>query len=124
MRRWTLILFAALAALACRETGAAPLPQRWVYASNSLGSDEQVVQLEQIINTAADHGLNGLLLAAGFDSLKLKQPDYFPRLERIKALCKRRGIELIDHSSRPATAAGLGDRNLAEVFQLSMRLSW
>ncbi|NLB96733.1 MAG: hypothetical protein GX785_13615 [Armatimonadetes bacterium] len=116
MRRWAVILFAALAALACREMGAAPLPQRWVYASNSLGSDEQVAQLEQIINTAADHGLNGLLLSAGFDSLGRKQPDYFPRLERIKALCKRRGIELIPILFSAGYGGGvLGyDRNLAE----------
>lgn len=95
---------------------AQPFPDRWVYVSTNLRSDSQLAEVETIVHTAADHGLNGMLLAAGLDRLDLQPPDYFQRLERLKATCQQRGIEIIPI----LFSAGYGgsilahDRNLAE----------
>ncbi len=70
-------------------------PFRWVYASRSLHQDSHVEDLRRIIETAAAHGLNGLVLAAGFDRLDLQPPDYFRRLEQVKRICERDNVELV-----------------------------
>ncbi len=77
------------------EGAAKTYPLRWVYASRSLRQDSHVEDLRQIVETAAAHGLNGLVLAAGFDRLDLQPPDYFRRLEQVKRICERNRVELI-----------------------------
>ncbi|MDH7570807.1 MAG: hypothetical protein QHJ73_14600, partial [Armatimonadota bacterium] len=91
-------------------------PDRWVYASKNLANDAQVAELEAIVNTAADHGLNGLLLSSRWETLDLAPPDFFPRLERVKAVCQRRGVELIPILFSAGYGGGVlaHDRNLAE----------
>jgi len=74
---------------------AAPLSWRWVYVSRNLTRDQDVTAIEQIVNTAADHGLNGMVLTGAFDSLDLRDEAYFARLERVKAICAARKIEII-----------------------------
>ena len=56
------------------------LPLRWVYISRSLRSDQDIEDIRKIARTASENGLNGVLLAAGLDSIDLKPPDYFTRL--------------------------------------------
>ncbi len=48
-------------------------PYRWVYVSRSLHSDSDVVDIKSIVKTASEHGLNGMVLAAGLDRLD-RQP--------------------------------------------------
>ena len=56
-------------------------PERWVYVSTEFGTEQEMARAEGIAQTAAAHGLNGMLLSAGLDSLCLKPPQYFRRLE-------------------------------------------
>ncbi len=70
-------------------------PYRWVYVSRSLRSDNDVVDIKSIVKTASEHGLNGMVLAAGLDRLDLAPPDYFRRLDEVKRICKERSIEII-----------------------------
>jgi hypothetical protein len=49
----------------------------------------------EVVNTAADHGLNGIVLTGSFDGLDLSKPAYFARLQQVKAACAARGIEII-----------------------------
>ncbi|MBW7997289.1 MAG: hypothetical protein FVQ81_12105 [Candidatus Glassbacteria bacterium] len=69
--------------------------QRWVYASRGLHSDSDVEDLRRIVTTAGEHGLNGILLSAGFDRLEVQPDDYFQRLEQVKQICAENGIEII-----------------------------
>ena len=56
------------------------LPKRWVYVSRSLRADRDVDDIRQILQTASEHGLNGMLFAGGFDRMDLQPPEYFERL--------------------------------------------
>ena len=90
-------------------------PLRWVYVSRSLRSDEHVEEIRGIVRTAAEHGLNGMVLAAGLDRLDRQPPDYFRRLEAVKAICAKHNVEIIPIIFSAGYGGGvLGhDRNLA-----------
>jgi len=70
-------------------------PYRWVYVSRSLQRDSDVVDIKNIVKTASQSGLNGMVLAAGLDRLDRQGPDYFARLEQVKQICKQGNIEII-----------------------------
>jgi len=90
-------------------------PNRWVYVSRGLHKDSDVADIRDIARTASEHGLNGMVLAAGLDRLDLQPPEFFARLEQVKAICARHKIEIIPI----LFSAGYGgsvlahDRNLA-----------
>ena len=100
---------------ACGAGQGKACPLRWVYVSRGLRRDQDVEEIRGIVKTAAAHGLNGMVLAAGLDRLDLQPPDYFPRLEAVKAACTQRGIAIVPI----VFSAGYGgsvlahDRNLA-----------
>ncbi len=95
--------------------GGTVYPLRWVYVSRGLRREQDVEEIRGIVKTAAEHGLNGMVLSAGLDRLDLQPPEYFRRLEAVKAACKQQGIEIVPI----VFSAGYGgsvlahDRNLA-----------
>ena len=70
-------------------------PYRWVYVSRSLQRDSDVVDIKNIVKTASESGLNGMVLAAGLDKLDGRDPEYFKRLKQVRQLCKQRNFEII-----------------------------
>jgi len=54
-----------------------------------------VADIKSIVKTASEHGLNGMVLAAGLDRLDRRFPDYFTRLEQVKQICRQSNIEII-----------------------------
>ncbi|MBN2129430.1 MAG: hypothetical protein JW741_08030 [Sedimentisphaerales bacterium] len=112
LRYLTLILLAAWFVPLCQ---AKEYSCRWVFVSRSLRADKDVADIERIVETAAAHGLNGMVLSAGLDRLDRQPPDYFERLGRIKETCRRHGIEIVPN----VFSVGYGgsvlgyDRNLA-----------
>ena len=86
-------LCAALAANGAPAAGKV-YPCRWVYVSRSLTKDQDVADIRRIVGTAAESGLNGMVLT-GLSYLDRRDAAYFRRLEAVKALCGRRGIEII-----------------------------
>jgi len=70
-------------------------PYRWVYVSRSLRADSDVADINSIVKTASEHGLNGMVLAAGLDRLDLQDQWYFTRLEHVKRICKDYSVEII-----------------------------
>jgi hypothetical protein len=69
---------------------------RWVYVSRSLSRDSDVQDIRRITATAAEHGLNGMVLAAGLDSLSLRSGDYIRRLAEVKEICAKNRIEIAE----------------------------
>ena len=71
---------------------------RWVYVSTDMGNDQELERVEGIARTASEHGLNGILLSAGFDDMDLKVPGEprAPRAAEANLRPPRRG----DHSRR------------------------
>ena len=71
------------------------LPHRWVYVSRSLNRDGDIVDMKSITRTAAESGLNGMVLSAGLDRLDRQSQGYFARLEQVRSICKQNDIEII-----------------------------
>ena len=100
-------------------------PERWVYVSCNLNKDADVEEIRGIAQTAAEHGLNGMLLTGGFDVIDLQKPDYFHRLDAANGFARSIGTS---RSSRPFLA-GYGsavlhrDPNLAEGLPAATRRS-
>ncbi len=98
-RQSAALLLAVVSLASCARTRSADggkiYPLRWVYASRSLDDDAHVEDLRRIVTTAGQHGLNGIVLSAGFDRLDLQPPDYFRRLEQVKQICARSKVEII-----------------------------
>lgn len=90
-------------------------PYRWVYVRNTLSSDAQVGDFEEICRTASEHGLNGVLLAAGLDSIDLKPPEYLERLARVRAIGAKYKLEIVPAVFGPGYGGAIlaHDRNLA-----------
>ena len=112
MKALTLILFFAFMSTLCEGE---VYPYRWVYVSRSLRRDSDVEDIKRIVKTVSEHGLNGMVLAAGLDRLDLQPMDYFRRLEEVKQISKENNIEIIPIIfSVGYGGAVLGhDRNLA-----------
>ncbi|HUT36871.1 MAG TPA: carbohydrate binding domain-containing protein [Planctomycetota bacterium] len=75
--------------------GAAVYPCRWVYVSRGLHKDSDVAEIRDIVRTAAEHGLNGMVLATGWDRLDLQPAHFFERVEQVKAICQQHKVEII-----------------------------
>jgi len=67
----------------------------WVWVSTDLASDQELARVEGVAKTASEHGLNGMLLSAGFDALDLASPEFLNRLQHLKQTCDRLRIEII-----------------------------
>jgi hypothetical protein len=110
-----LLLTAALIHVAA-QCQAKEYPYRWVFVSRSLQGDKDVTEIEQIVRTASEHGLNGMVLSAGLDQLDRQSAAYLERLARVRQICEDRQVDII-----PCIfSAGYGgsvlshNRNLAE----------
>ena len=91
-------------------------PERWVYSAHNLSRDSDVEEIRRIVETAAEHGLNGMVLTGGFDTIDLQKPAYFRRLDEVKKICAERRIEIIPSifSAGYGSAVLHRDMNLAE----------
>ena len=95
-------------------------PLRWVRISSQLRTDEDVEKIRKIARVAGDHGLNGVLLGIGLDSIDLKGPDYMRRLEEVKDILKQNRLEMIPNIFSGGYGGSIlaHDRNLAEGFEV------
>ena len=70
-------------------------PDRWFYVSSGLRSEQELDRIEGLARTASEHGLNGMLLSAGFDQLDLKPPEFIQHLQHLKKICDDLKVEII-----------------------------
>jgi hypothetical protein len=91
-------------------------PHRWVYISRRLRSDQDVEDIRQLARTASENGLNGVLFAAGLDSIDLQPPEYLARLEKVKEIFRESHLEMIPNVFSAGYGGGIlsHDKNLAE----------
>lgn len=101
-------------ALASAAAAGKVYPCRWVYVSRNLTTDEDVAYVRGVVGTAADHGLNGMVLT-GLSALGRRDAAYFRRLGAVQAFCRERGVEIIPiiYSAGYGGAVLASDRNLA-----------
>ncbi|KPK42885.1 MAG: hypothetical protein AMJ65_07030, partial [Phycisphaerae bacterium SG8_4] len=91
-RRLEIALLVILLGSLCQ---AKVLPHRWVYVSRSLNREGDIVDIKGIVKTAAESGLNGMVLSAGLDRLESQSQGYFARLEQVRRICKQNSVEII-----------------------------
>ena len=108
-------MFAALLGSECQGQ---EYPYRWVYVSRSLQRDSDLVDIKNIVKTASESGLNGMVLAAGLDRLDGRDPEYFERLKQIRQLCKQQDFEIVPI----VLSVGYGGSVLAEDKNLAAGL--
>lgn len=91
-------------------------PFRWVYVSRNLTDDRHVDEIRAVARVAAGHGLNGMVLDAGFDRIDLQPAAWFNRIDQVKQEVRDAGLEIVP----TLFSAGYGgsvishNRNLAE----------
>jgi len=100
MRFLTLVIVAGSLGSICqgqshKAPSAGQYPYRWVYVSKSLNRDSDVVDIKNIVKTASESRLNGMVLSAGLDRLDGRSPAYFQRLKQVSQLCKQQNFEII-----------------------------
>ena len=96
MRKLTWIpLILCIGICACGAGDDQQYPYRWVYASSRLADDADVERVKGVVQTAADHGLNGILLSCGADRLDMQSDEYVGRLLDLQAFSQERGVEII-----------------------------
>ena len=115
--KWTfIIILGCVAVLTAAMLGK---PQayrdRWVYVSTELDGDQDLARVEGIARTASEHGINGILLSAGFDAMDLKSPESLARMTRLKQTCDHLGVEIIPTGFGVGYGGGVlaHDKNLA-----------
>ncbi|KPK66217.1 MAG: hypothetical protein AMK73_00675 [Planctomycetes bacterium SM23_32] len=127
----TLICAAVIGGLAalCMPAGAqgtgAPLPHRWFYCSGYRQSRQDVDRIKSLIRTAADHGLNGVVLDyLGLDSITRWGEEEFALFQEVADVCRQEGIELIPTGFSVGYGGGAlwHDRNFAAALPVTIRL--
>ena len=90
-------------------------PDRWVMLGSDLGSDQELARIEGLARMGSEHGINGILFSAGFDTMDLKTPEFFRRLTRLKQTCDQLGVEVIPAGFGVGYGGGVlaHDKNLA-----------
>jgi hypothetical protein len=91
-------------------------PERWVYVSSNLGTDQALEQFRDIARTASGHGLTAILFSSGFDQLDLQPPANIARLKEARSICERYHLDLVPAMFGTGYGGGVlsHDRNLAE----------
>jgi hypothetical protein len=87
----------------------------WVFGWG-LGNDRDVTEITRVLDTAAQHGLNGAMVSFGLDVLCKHDADYSRRLDAVQQACEGHKIELIPAVFSIGYGGGIlsHDRNLAE----------
>ncbi len=83
--------------------------------SNRMRDDDDIDQFRRIADTCAAHGVNGILLSAGFGSIDTRDQDGINRLEKVREISRETGVEIIPSmfSTGYGGAFTSHDRNLA-----------
>jgi hypothetical protein len=115
---FSLLVLLGISAAACFVAPAQQkkiYPDRWLYLNSGLQSDKDVEVMSDLIRTAAEHGLNAIVLP-GMGSLSLASPEYLARLVKVKEIADANHMEIIPEafSIKYGDAPLQVDKNLAE----------
>ncbi len=88
---------------------------RWVRIQTSLADDQELGRVTGLVERAAAHGVNGIALSAGLDTLDLKPPEYFERLRALREVCQEKGVDIVPSFWSAGYGGGIlaHNRNLA-----------
>ena len=113
----SLLVLLGISAAACFVAGAQQkkiYPDRWLFLNVNFNSDKGLEEACDLIRTAAQHGLNAIVLP-GMDRLSLASPEYLARLVKLKEVADANYIEVIPEGFGTKNGTPLAiDKNLAE----------
>jgi hypothetical protein len=114
----SLLVLLCIAIAACSVAGAQQkkiYPDRWVYAGANFQTDQDVEKVRDIIRTAAEHGLNGIVLS-GMDRISLWSPEQLARFIKVKEIADANHMEIIPSGFNTGYGGSIlaHDKNLAE----------
>src|SRR5262249_27850691 len=91
-------------------------PERWVYVSGELGSDQALERFREIARTGSEHGLTAIMFSSGFDRLDLQPSGNIARLMEARNICERYHLDLVPAMFGTGYGGGVlsHDKNLAE----------
>jgi hypothetical protein len=117
-KSFTFLVLLGIAIAACSVAVAQQkkiYPDRWVYGSASLQSEKDVQDLCDLIRTAAEHGLNGIVLS-GLDRISLYSPEELAHLSKVKEIADANHMEIIPYGFSTGYGGAIlqHDMNLAE----------
>ncbi len=116
-RRATARIVLAVSAALFTFNLSAAYPDRFVWVFGwGLGRDSDVPEITQVLDTAAQHGINGAVVSFGLDTLCQHDAAYFRRLAAVRNACEKDKLELIPSVFSIGYGGGIlaHDRNLAE----------
>ncbi len=125
------VMLAAVIATAATMAGepaigeGAVMENRWFFCFGYGRNRQDVDEIKSLIRTAADHGLNGMVLSSfGFDGITRWPQEDFALLAEIDALCKETGVELIPTGFSVGYGGGaMGhDRSFSAALPVSIAL--
>jgi hypothetical protein len=96
-KSFTFLVLLGIAIAACSVAVAQQkkiYPDRWVYGNASLQSDKDVDAMSDLIRTAAEHSLTGIVLS-GLDRISLYSPEELARLSKVKEIADANHMEII-----------------------------
>jgi hypothetical protein len=92
----SILILVIAAAAGYSGAHAQALPHRWVFSHGYGRGPDDVARIRSLVETAADSGLNGLVLSSfGLDEVTRWRENDIALLEEIRDLCEEKGIELI-----------------------------
>ena len=106
-------------------TGKAPaaLKNRWFFCFGYGRTRSGVEKIKSLVDTAADHGLDGMVLSTfGFDSITSWKPEDFALLREVAGHCAKRGIELVPTGFSVGYGGGALKHNRSWAAALPARL--
>jgi len=107
------------------EPADGPLPRRWVFSFGYRRSREGVDNVKRLVDVAAEHGLNGMVLSSfGLDSITRWRDEDVELLKEVAAYCREKDIELIPTGFSVGYGGGaLGhDRSFAAALPAAIGL--
>lgn len=116
MKKYIFFIIFALVFGGCSLIGEAKaFSYRWFYLSANLKDPDQLARFGNIAQSAARHGLNGVVLYAGPDATDFDSPGYLKRLRQIKKICDESRLEIIPILFSEGYGSLISfDKNLAE----------
>ena len=107
----------------CGEAGGAGvLSRKWFFCFGYQRTRADVDTIKSLVETAAAHGLNGMVLSSfGLDRVTSWTSEDVALLREVDALCREKGVELIPTGFSVGYGSALWhDRNFAAALPVSM----
>jgi len=125
-----LILFGLVFASVTSNSAQDDYPDRWVFFhSYTMDTPETLQKAKDVVRTASEYGLTGIVLEAGFDgamtlnsggfdSYSLAPPAFIENVKALNEYCRTVNIELVPALMQVGRGGGIlaHDENLAEGF--------